>query len=411
MRSLWLTLADPDPATNGQFLYSSGLIQAAASAGMEVHAVGLGRLGAQHRNGQQRGGIRWWLAEHQGRSKWAALLSGQPQIAMRSKTRLMQRFVRELLAADRWDVIVFDSISVGWALSPVLRRYAPASRRPKLVYLSHNHEERVARNVAKMERKPPKRLIKRFDAFKVARLERALVENADLITAIAPEDRRQFLGAWPRKRVEFLPPGYAGRRVPARRITKDVPRRAIIVGSFDWIAKRVSLEEFLGVADRLFARAGVELCVVGSAEECYLSRLRRNVVATTFTGRVDNVARHMAQARLALVPDRLAGFKLKTLDYIFNRVPILGISGSISGVPLRPNETVLLFPDHETLAEGVLRVIDDFEMLNEMQDLAYAACRDQFDWARIGSSLVSAISLREGLAHETCLLVPLSSTA
>ena len=77
MRSLWLTLADPHPATNGQFLYSSGLIQAVASAVMEVHAVGLGRLGAQHRNGQQRGGIRWWLAEHEGRSKWAALLSGQ----------------------------------------------------------------------------------------------------------------------------------------------------------------------------------------------------------------------------------------------------------------------------------------------------------------------------------------------
>jgi glycosyltransferase involved in cell wall biosynthesis len=199
--------------------------------------------------------------------------------------------------------------------------------------------------------------------------------------------------------------------VPARRVTKDLPRRAIIVGSFEWIAKRVSLAESLGVADRPFARAGVELCVVGSAEESYLSRFRRNVVVTTFTGRVDDVAHYMALARLALVLDRLAGFKLKTLDCIFDRVPILGISGSISGVPLRPDEDVLLFPDHQILAEGVVRVIDDSETLNEMQDLAYDACRDQFDWARIASSLVSAISLREGLTHEACLLAPLLMTA
>jgi hypothetical protein len=32
MQCLWLTLADPDPATNGQLIYSKGLIDAGCSA-------------------------------------------------------------------------------------------------------------------------------------------------------------------------------------------------------------------------------------------------------------------------------------------------------------------------------------------------------------------------------------------
>lgn len=395
MRCLWLTLADPDPPRNGQFLYSGGLIQAIAAAGTEVHVVGLSLPGARHHNGQHEGRIHWWLARHRPRSKWAGLISALPHIAGRTKTRSMQNILRELLNSDHWDAIVFDSISTGWALSAVLERYSRTLRRPRLVYLSHNHEENLAMQVAYDERHPLKRQIKHLEALKVARLERALVRNADLVTSNSPEDCAKFLGKWPDKPVEFLPPGYGGPRLGARRITRDVPRRAIIVGSFDWIAKRVNLEEFLKVADRLFASAGVELYVVGSAEESYLSRLHKRFVATTFTGRVDDITHYMRQARVALVVERFGGFKLKVLDYVFNRLPILGISGSVPGLPLRLGESIMLFPDHKALAEGVLRVIDNFELLNGIQEFAYAACCNQFDWASIGRRLLLAMSIHE----------------
>ena len=43
MHCLWLTLADPDPATNGQLIYSKGLIEAARDAGATLRAIGLAR--------------------------------------------------------------------------------------------------------------------------------------------------------------------------------------------------------------------------------------------------------------------------------------------------------------------------------------------------------------------------------
>lgn len=398
MKCLWITLADPDPPRNGQFLYSRVLIEGVKSAGVEVHVVGLTRPRGIHRNGQVTDGIHWWLAEHkwsadhQASSRWVSLLSTLPQLSAQTHTPSMRCLIAERLNAGPWDAVVFDSICGGWALSMVLSHYGGAATRPKLIYLSHNHEETVARAIIKATRRGPKRWVKEIDALKVARLERWLVRTTDVVTSNSPDDCEKFRPQRPDRKVEFLPPAYTGRRVSAREITPDVPRRAIIVGSFDWIAKRVSLEQFLKVADPLFARAGIELFVVGSAEESFLNRLRREVTATRLTGRVDDIGRYMDGARLALVPDLLGGFKLKALDYAFNRLPMLAMAGAVPGMPLVPNDGILLFQSHLALAEGVVAVIDDYAFLNKIHNRAYAACGDQFDGNVIGRRLTRLMS-------------------
>ena len=37
MRCLWLTLADPEPQHNGQYVYSGGLIDSVAATGSEIY--------------------------------------------------------------------------------------------------------------------------------------------------------------------------------------------------------------------------------------------------------------------------------------------------------------------------------------------------------------------------------------
>ncbi len=43
MDCLWITLADPDPATNGQLIYSKGLIEALHAAGASLCVMGISR--------------------------------------------------------------------------------------------------------------------------------------------------------------------------------------------------------------------------------------------------------------------------------------------------------------------------------------------------------------------------------
>ncbi|MBN9541280.1 MAG: glycosyltransferase [Reyranella sp.] len=392
-RCLWLTLADPEPRHNGQFIYSGGLIDAMRSAGCEVEVLGLRRAESAKGNGWREDHVVWWLPDDEPHSHWSSLTSPLPHIAHRCRTAGMRRTLDELLLHGDWDGIVFDGISVGWALPRVLDYYAGRPGRPRLIYVSHNHEESVRAQIAKSQPLFLKRQAVRLDALKVSWLERDLVDAVDFVTAITPEDLSLYRRRRCDKPMGVLTPGYCGRRIEDRRLSAELPRRAVIVGSFDWIAKRMNLAEFVGIADPLFAAARAELQAVGSADETFLAQLRANATATEFTGTVPEIDPYLDQARIAIVPERNGGgFKLKVLEYVFNRMPVFALSGSFAGVPLRHNDSVMLFPDHEALARGVLEAIDDLPLLNRLQERAFTVCQNQFDWSSRGRQILTAIT-------------------
>lgn len=391
MRCLWITFADPEPQYTGQFVYSGGLIQSFANAGAELEVLCLSRPESNHRSGVRDGRITWWLGGTRQLSQWSSIGSHLPNIANRCRTPEMRRLLHERLADDR-DAIVFDGLSAAWALSPVFKRYPDRRKRPKIVHVSHNHEESSRALIAHGEGSFLKRQALRWDGVKVALTERVLVRASDLVTAITPEDRGAYLKQWPDKSIEVLTPGYRGRAVGSRQITDNVPRRAVIVGTFDWIAKRINMEQFIKAADSLFAERGIELQIVGGGDPGFVRAMQKRVQATSFTGRVDRVEDYLDEARVAIVPEQIGGgFKLKVLDYVFNRIPIVALYGSVAGVPLRENESILLFSNHEELAKGIMQSIDRLDHLNRLQDAAYAACHDQFDWSSRGQRLATAL--------------------
>jgi glycosyltransferase involved in cell wall biosynthesis len=263
-----------------------------------------------------------------------------------------------------------------------------------VVYIAHNHEESVRIALARNQRNPALRPFFHADAVKVARLERAVVDAADVVTAITPDDRTRYLARRPDKRVVVLSPGYGGPPAPQRTITADLPRRAVLVGSFEWVAKRMNIEEFIEAADPVFAEAGIELQVVGGGDPDFIRRLQRRTSAVKLVGRVACIQPYIDTARLAIVPERTGGgFKLKVLDYVFNRLPIAALVHAVSGVPLRANDSILLYADHRSLALGVRDAIDDLPLLNRLHTAAFAACAGQFDWASRGRRLVGAMAV------------------
>lgn len=387
MQCLWLTLADPEPATNGQLIYSKGLIEAACRAGFSLTVIGLARPENPRPSVDPRA-IDWRLADERRKFAGRRLLSRDPMVTQRGSPE-MQRLLERALAERSWDAVVFDSICAGWALRHVMRHRARSARPPRIVYIAHNHEVTVARRIATAAQ-GLRRILKEIDYLKVIGLERRLISAADIVTSNTPDDCRRFAADSGRP-IVYLPPGYGGPRVVARKIDAGVPRRAILVGSLDWPPKRISLESFLDSAAARLTRAGIELQIVGEVEAAYLADLRRRFPTVDVVGRVADVQPYMQGARVALVPDLLGGFKLKGLDYVFNRLPILAMRSALPGMPLEEGRSVGLFDSHSALAEGVVALIDDFASLNARQELAYAACADRFDWDRIGRRLVAHI--------------------
>lgn len=398
MQCLWITLADPEPATNGQLIYSKGLIEAACDAGASLTVIGLARPQTQ-RSPIDPCGIVWHLGRERPKSSLQRLVSRDPSAAGRVAPEMVQALKRAL-AEQSWDAIVFDSICAGWALDRVMRHRRQSTRPPHIVYIAHNHEITVARRIAR-DARGLNRLLKEINRIKVIRLERRLIASADLLTSNTPDDCRLFAADRGNQPVAFLPPGYGGPRLIARSIDAAVPRRAILVGSLDWPPKRVSLEAFLDAGAVILAKADVDLQIVGEVEAAYLAKLRQRFPTVEFAGPVPDIRPYMAGARLALVPDLLGGFKLKGLDYAFNRLPILAMREALPGMPLRDGHSIGLFDSHRALAEGVVAMIDDFPRLNAWHERAYTACADRFDWKRIGRHLLAHMREPAGIKRRS----------
>jgi glycosyltransferase involved in cell wall biosynthesis len=158
------------------------------------------------------------------------------------------------------------------------------------------------------------------------------------------------------------------------------------------MAKQINLSAFIESADSILQNAGVGLDVVGEGPDSFRKAQGASVKATRFHGFVEDVGEFLAARRFGLVIEKTGGgFKLKTLDYIFNGVPIAAIRGSISGLPLTPGLDYLSFESMRELGEGVVALIDDIERLNSMQQAAYKKCESGFDWGDRGRALYDII--------------------
>ena len=143
-------------------------------------------------------------------TRTGSLASSLPHIAYRCRTSGMQGILGKLLKRGGWDGIeLFHGISTGCALPRVLDHYAGRPARPRLIYVSHNH----AGKPAQPDRRQPaarffKRQAVRFDALKVSRLERELVDAVDFVTAITQEDLKLYQRRRCDKPMGVLTPGY-----------------------------------------------------------------------------------------------------------------------------------------------------------------------------------------------------------
>jgi hypothetical protein len=392
LRCLWLTRMDPELPDAGDLTYSFHLLSSLSRAGVRLTVLATGRTNDRVRRAPSDNGIEWavvpWESNREigGHLAMRSLFSCLPNVASQYKTAPFHRALQVQMARD-WDAIVVDHLGMGWVW-PAVETYRRRKPTVVSVFIAHQCEGEARRSVARnFHGSILRKVALRIDAAKADRLERKLISQSNLVSAITAEDLRSFGGL---DKIMFLPPGYAGLRVECREINDATPRRALILGSAVWLAKQMNLIEFLAATDELFYQQRIELWAVGNVPEHLWAK--NHFRAARFLGFVADLEPIFRSVRIGIVAERTGGgFKLKTLDYIFNRVPIAAIKGTITGLPLTPEVDYLSFKSMRELAKGIAAVIDDIERLNSLQHAAYEKCDEDFHWNDRGRDLRDAI--------------------
>jgi len=95
---------------------------------------------------------------------------------------------------------------------------------------------------------------------------------------------------------------------------------------------------------------------------------------------------------MALVPEVIGGgFKLKFLDYVFGRMPVVTLNDAAAGVPAPVRDAMLGCADLNELVRTVVERIDELPTLARLQHDALAAARTAFDWSDRGRALLRAM--------------------
>jgi len=394
LRCLWLAREIPLPLRTGDKTYTARLAQALAAAGASVTFVGLATSAASSLRPAEafENRIKWSIVPGQPNPTVLALASPLPLVAARFGTRDYAQHLKALLRARDFDVVILDNYAMVWAIGCIQRSERNRAS-PLIVYIAHNFETKLSKDIARDFRGNLfRKAALHANAWKITNAERSLARLADIIVTLTTEDADGLAPLSSLSAKLVLPPGYNGPRAPDRQIVQATPRRVAVVGALRWTPKEMNLSAFLETADPILQNAGVGIDIVGEAPNSFRKAWEARVKATRFHGFVEDLGEFLAARRMGLVVEQTGGgFKLKTLDYIFNRVPIAAMKGSMAGLPLTPGLHYLSFDSMWKLAQGIVAVIDDIARLNSMQQAAYEQCDTGFDWSDRGRTLYDAL--------------------
>lgn len=391
-RILYLTKVYPyPPALAGDAVYSRGIIEALSSC------CRLTVLCCDNGNSSDRAaGIDWRIVGAPKAGQARSVLSTLPLISWRYATREFREKLGALMR-ESWDAIVLDNIGLLHAL-PIAEKYRQEHPGTKLVYISHEHEYPTrSAKYGTYRMSLLKRMATQWDLTKVEAGEKALLQRSDIVTVINSADISAFSKICPAQRYHLLLPGYDGPVLPQRQIDASTPRRILLLGGRRSEQKRRILLDWLEASYERLLQEKVETVVAGDMDENLRRQIEETYPAVRVLGFVDDLRALIASARIGIIADTVGGgFKLRLLSHVFERLPIVGLSDAIAGLPTSPGRGYLGAQNMSDLLEMVCAVIDDTETLNALQNQAFADCESEFSWSSRGAGLARAIASPAG---------------
>jgi polysaccharide biosynthesis protein PslH len=385
---LWLARSIPLPANSGDKIYTGKLVAAVAQSGAHVTYVGLADERFDFSDLALSPLVDWRVVSGRPRSALRSLADIKPMVAARYATMHYREVLRSTLARSHPDVVILDQYALVFAIGEL----RAARYRGAIVHIAHDFETMVTRDLATTySGNPLRRFALVLNAAKTARAERELVGGCHLIATLTDRDAQEFrsIGA---KQTVTAPPGYDGPVAEAKWLPNERRRRVAIVGSFDWIVKQQNLSAFLTAADSILTAAGVGIDIVGKVPLGFRSSWETKVKAARFHGFVQDLSPIFRHSRFGLIIEKTGGgFKLKSLDYVFNGLPVGALGGSFEGIPQEISRHFLIEQDARALAYSIVSAIDDDNRLGAMQAGALGEARGLFSWETSAKRLLDAI--------------------
>ncbi|MGC1272576.1 MAG: glycosyltransferase [Planctomycetaceae bacterium] len=304
-----------------------------------------------------RGGARFY-----GELLWN-LLSPYPYNVAKDYDPRLRRRAAELLAGDSYDLVVCDFVQMA--------RNVNGLAMPASVLFQHNVEAEIFRRMA-LVGSLPRRVYLGHQHRKMQRFEADAGRRFDRVVAVSDRDRSAFEREYGWSHVRTIDTAVATDHFHPI-AAPEVPGRLVFVGSLDWLPNEEGLRWFV---ERVWPRIRSErpdatFQIVGRNPPASLARAAETS-GVELIGTVPDVRPYLADSQVVVVPLLTGGgTRLKIYEAMAMKKANVSTTLGAEGLPLTPDEHLLIADDAETFAAAVLGLLNDARKREAVSEAAF----------------------------------------
>jgi sugar transferase (PEP-CTERM/EpsH1 system associated) len=333
------------------------------------------------RTDPSKGSLRFYL------DAAAHLVDPLPYAVGKYRSRAYRRHVNQLLAQERFDLVVCDFL-------------VPAVNLPRTlpcpsVLFTHNVESEIWRRHAQTASNPLAALLFASQHRRMLRFERQTLARFDGVLAVSDADRVSFDRLYPgavRHPAHVVPTGVDTAYFTAPPSDRE-STELVFTGSMDWLPNEDAMVFFCREILPLIRAEEPEarLTIVGRAPTPAVRQLAADG-SVRVTGRVDDVRPFVRDAAVYVVPLRIGGgTRLKIFEAMSMGRAVVSTTVGAEGLPVTSGEHVLLADEPRAFARAVVRLMRDLERRRAIEQAARALVVDCYDWSVVGEALGAAL--------------------
>jgi len=318
------------------------------------------------------------------------LTSSLPDMAYRLESSAFRAMLERLLATQDFHVIEFEGIEMIPYLPTALEHARQADPRPCLVFDDHNAEYVLQKRVFQADVWAPRRWLGALYSLaqwqKLRSYEAWACRRADVVVAVSDRDAESLRRIVPGLQVHVVPngvdPAYYALPIPDGFLP---PNCLVFTGKMDF---RPNVDAVLWFADRVLplirkSIPGVQFYIVGQRPHARLERLRSQT-GVVITGHVPDQRPYIGGATVYVIPLRSGGgTRLKVLEAMAMRRPIVSTSMGCDGFPVTPGREAIVADDPFSFAHHTVELLCDATRRVELGQAGYDFAKAHYDWDRI----------------------------
>lgn len=324
-----------------------------------------------------------------------ALMQRQPLQSLYSwQPALARRLVLET-SISKWDVVHVEHLrgaEYGLHLHKIKRR-----RVLPIVWDSVDCISYLFEQATRASRNPFGQFVTRFELAPTRRYERKLIQRFARVLVTSPQDRNAFLElshatAVPAEgnQIQVLSNGVDLNYFQPMNQARH-PQSIILTGKMSYHANVTAalylVNQVMPLVWRKKDKVNVEIVgqkpapQVRALAAAYPERVR-------IVGTVKDIRPYLAQATLAVAPILYgAGIQNKVLEAMAMATAVVASARAVAALSAQPNHEVLIGDDAETLAQHIIRLLDDEAERERIGRQGRCYVERHHDWNQIGAQL------------------------